>query len=667
MRELRNLIVVGLLASGIHAQVSVESVSSVEETSPAYHGDSWWHRLQGDHQDMTTAYQMCVAKNEFASKYACSLGHVELHDRHPLARKRAFTFPSTGSITALDAGDEHIYAASATEITKVLRRTMETVWVLDLASHNLLGVTAMRVAGPTIFFAATRQYSGSNHSLVLSSVSNDMVMGTDIFLFDTDDNVPYALEADSQFLYAGQYTYPGRVLKISMDTLKLEKRLVLEQGVNDIRQLEVDITDPYDQYIFANTNTKPGIILKIDKTNMTVVNKLELDAGEDYALAGLVPDLHHLFIGTNTAPARIIQVDKNTMQRVNALTLVEGQNNIAAMTADAQYLFAALYTKPGKIVRIKKQTLSTVETITLETGEDYLTTLTHGLSHLYASTYTNPAKIIEVFGYERPTDCKLGPYSDWSAPTHDCGGSQTRRAEIIQEAAFGGTACDVNATQQSRKYFATWCGLKCTGGKIFNKWANPCLRTCRNPFPTCVHDTDTVAACECPADKPLEYKGVCTSAGWCPEAHMKECRRMTCRYDDGRIEVTHHHLETGTQHYCRHSHNLLGIRTGCHCLCFHDQLSAPETMDPSNPLSALQQQAYEHFTQANAAASSIALGGDGTQHITANLTQTQTANHTFLHSQTLTPAPTPLWAGRSNLSHEQWASIASTHDTTNIV
>ena len=109
------------------------------------------------------------------------------------------------------------------------------------------------------------------HSVVTSSSTasappqDKNLRNVGAYTFEAKDNVPFGLEIDMDYVYTGQYALPGVVLKISKDTMKLVSRLVLPDGANDIRQLESDPTDPYDEYIYANTNTQPGQILKIRK------------------------------------------------------------------------------------------------------------------------------------------------------------------------------------------------------------------------------------------------------------------------------------------------------------------------------------------------------------------------------------------------------------------
>jgi hypothetical protein len=127
-------------------------------------------------------------------------------------------------------------------------------------------------------------------------------------------------------------------------------------------------------------------------------------------------------------------------------------------------------------------------------------------------------------------------------------------------------------------YTAPWCALvgACTGGKIFTKKASPCQRSCAEPDPICIGEDLGEAVqpgCVCPPEKPLQYNGVCTTAGWCPQAHMTQCSHLHCRYDGSHVRVHHNGMEQmGEKHYCRHSADLYG---GCHCLCYHDQLQPP--------------------------------------------------------------------------------------------
>jgi len=450
----------------------------------------------------------------------------------------------------------------------------------ELGINGMQDATAIRIDEPHVFVTVTTTAQPGKDDNKLQLVKLDKnLRNVGTYTFEAKDNVPFGLEIDMDYIYTGQYALPGVVLKISKDTMKLVSRLVLPDGANDIRQLESDPTDPYDEYIYANTNTQPGQILKIRKNGLTLVSKLVLAKEEAYPLAGIELDADFLYVGTNTSPGRVLKIDKHLMKRVDHVTLGLGDDNLAALESDAQFLFAACYTKPGKIVRIDKNNMKKMDELTLNVGEDMLTSLAHGMAHIYAGTYTKPGKIVEIFGYEQPVNCEIGDWGYWSTPTQDCGGSQTRTRAVIQPAYFGGKDCGDAPMVQARNYTAPWCALTgaCTGGKIFTKKASPCKRTCAEPDPTCIAEFDESVVrpgCVCPPEKPLEYNGVCTTAGWCPQAHMTQCSHLHCRYDGSRVQVHHNGLEQkGEKHYCRHSKDLYG---GCHCLCYHDQLQPPK-------------------------------------------------------------------------------------------
>jgi hypothetical protein len=503
--------------------------------------------------------------------------------RHSLQLTQVHTFPNLGEITALDAGHTHIYAATQNKVVKILRSTMQTVAEYNLADHGMRDATSVRIDEPHVFITVTQKVSATAGTGSDSAAGDILLLKMDhkltqlnSFAFTNGDNVPFGMEIDNNFIYTGEYTLPGRVLKIYKSNLTLAARLELQDGENDIRQLESDPTDPNDRYIYANTNTDPGQIIKIEKANLNVVQRLTLNSADAYPLAGIELDKKYLYVGTNTQPGRVLKINKDQMAVEDEVVLPEGDNNIAALESDKEFLFVACYTKPGRVVRISKRNMQRMDHVELPSGVNELTALAHGAAHLYAATYTNPGKIVELWGYEQPVNCQVGDWGYWSTPTRDCGGEQTRTRMVIQPAFYGGRGCENEEMIETRNYTAPFCGMTCKGGKVFSKTASSCTRTCERPNPVCLTAggaNATQPGCMCPPDKPIEYLGVCTTLEWCPQAHMKPCDDLHCRYTDGRIKV-HHVGEVYEKHFCRHSQELYG---GCHCLCYHDQLQQPCT------------------------------------------------------------------------------------------
>jgi hypothetical protein len=511
------------------------------------------------------------------------------HERYPLKRVGGIGLPG-GEVTAMAAGQYFVYVATSSEILKINRRTLAIEQAFPLAPHYQ-DVTAITIDNPDVFVAVSSKDVG--HPQLLLKISKGMTMEK-VYEFAEDANVPYALEVDDAFIYTGQYTFPGKVLKLRKSDMSLVGSLTLQSGEDDVRQLESDPTDADDLYIYANTNTVPGKIIKIRKADMQVESSLELSAGADRPLAGIELDPTFLYVATNTSPGKLVKINKVTMTEVASLTLNQGEDMISGLESDRQYLFAACYTSPGVIVRVLKSDMSRVQAITLGAGEDKLTGIVSGLHHLFVGTFTSPAQLIELEGFEHPVDCELGAWGDWGSPTAACDGTEQRARPIIELPQFGGKECTGTMVDcqyadectsgggkrvvESRSYSAAWCALRnsCTGGMVFNEHATACPRTCADPNPMCEHNP--TPRCQCPADKPLEFtkdsSTICTSADWCPQAHMRPCSHVRCQFAGGKehVSVRHHWLEQhGEKHYCRH----LGALAGCQCMCFHNVLQSP--------------------------------------------------------------------------------------------
>ena len=62
--------------------------------------------------------------------------------RHELARTRAYMIPGMGQITALDAGDAHIYACTQEAVVQLLRSTMTVTGRYELAANGMQDTVA---------------------------------------------------------------------------------------------------------------------------------------------------------------------------------------------------------------------------------------------------------------------------------------------------------------------------------------------------------------------------------------------------------------------------------------------------------------------------------------------------------------------------------------------
>lgn len=238
---------------------------------------------------------------------------------------------------------------------------------------------------------------GGNAAVIKIRKSDMRIAG--VHFFTSADNMAYTLAMDAGFIYSGQYTYPGRIVKIDKRTMKVANTLVLAPGSNDVRWIFKDATNP--RVLYALTNTQPGGVLRVDMDNMKLLRSSTLNSGCDNPLAGVssVFDRDFLYIGTNTVPGRVIKVAKDTMQQVAELPLSAGEDTIVSLQSDAVYLYVATYTKPGFVVQIRKSDMRAVGKLPLSIGEDKITAMVHGKEHLYAATDTVHGRLVRLQGF----------------------------------------------------------------------------------------------------------------------------------------------------------------------------------------------------------------------------------------------------------------------------
>jgi hypothetical protein len=242
-----------------------------------------------------------------------------------------------------------------------------------------------------------RLAKGGSAAVIKVRKSDMSIVGT--HAFSTADNMAYSLAMDAAFVYGGQYTYPGRVSKIDKRTMTVAGALTLPTGMNDVRWLFKDTTNP--RMLFALTNTQPGHVARVDMDSMKLLRHARLNDGCNNPLAGVSGafDPNFLYVGTNTRPGRIIKVAKDTLQQVSDLPLSEGENTVVSVQSDAASLYVATYTKPGFVMQIRKSDMRVVGKLPLAIGEDKITALVHGKGHLYAATDTVQGRLVRLKGF----------------------------------------------------------------------------------------------------------------------------------------------------------------------------------------------------------------------------------------------------------------------------
>lgn len=501
-------------------------------------------------------------------------------------------------VAAMDTDDDFVFTATATKIVKMNADSMTDYSFEDFgASHGVTEITSLRTDADHVYMTAAVGQAWKMYKLDKKTMTPACV-----YDYEAHENIPYSMQHDDNYVYTGQYTSPGKVVRISKDGCHRHgETLELGEGENDIRAMEFDAAHDAD-HLYANTNTAPGRVVKIDLTSWARASAVTLNDHENYLLSGSEQDADHVYVGTNTRPGRIVKIAKATMTRVGGVTLKSGERSIISMDSDGTHIYAPTYSTPPSVVRVRKENMEREDAIKLPSSFTAgISAITHVGGNLIAGIDSAPASFGAISGYLQPNDCVMGAWGPWStcnrgAPRADgliCGtGVESRERSVTKPAAFGGKACSTELKTYKRCGHGV-CPVECAKGTK-KKWVpgkQSAVPTCNLRNPPSV--TTKMPGCECPPELPYWHaESVCVSAAEC-DKDLKPCDDTTCIYQNGKVQV-HHPKSTGDASFpesgfggfqCHHRPG----RTGdCSCLC-HTKSDSPSdetfvhTIPKTNP------------------------------------------------------------------------------------
>jgi len=506
---------------------------------------------------------------------------------------------------AMAADDSTVFAATLTRIERMDSADLTQSTERDFAAEKVTEITALHVDGQHVYATAKAE-----ERWTLFKLKQDNLETVCIYEYGVDTDIPYAIAGDADRVFTGHQTFPAMIVSIDKVGCKLSKRLVLNEGENDVRSLEFDAKhDP--SHLYANTNTQPARVVKIglregpSGKDLKRIGGVTLAAGRNNILAGSEQDGDYLYVSTYTTPAYVSKIDKRTMTLAAELTLEAGENNVVAMDADflSVYVTTSTNTSP-KVLRISKATMVVEDRLALNRElARGITAMAHSRGRLFVGADTSPATFLALNpgSYYVPKDCKLSAWSAYSACTRpygtQCGtGTKTRSRTVLVKKTAGGASCPGGDSPQLKEV------TLCDTGTVCPPEAKVCIegtgevfradtRALYKPRRTCdTQDEQPTGAlatpkCDCPADKPfwleLSTGSHCADKADC-DANMAPCKLTKCMFLGGRVKVTHHHLETKGGFKCRHDAG----RTGqCNCLC-HTKFSSPSDPDTTYKLGA---------------------------------------------------------------------------------
>jgi len=202
-----------------------------------------------------------------------------------------------------------------------------------------------------------------------------------------------AVDAVNNFLYAGTYESPGRIVKINLAAFEVSASLTLATGENNINALALS-----GGFLYAGCGTSTGKIARVDlSTFLQSGTTVTLAGGEDDVRA-LVISGSYLYAGCAVSPGKICRVDLVTfLQSGTTITGAAGENNVYALATDNTYIFAGFGTTAGMVLKIAVSTFTkSGATLTFAAGEDDIRSLVVSGDALYCGLNLSPAKIKKV-------------------------------------------------------------------------------------------------------------------------------------------------------------------------------------------------------------------------------------------------------------------------------
>ena len=217
-------------------------------------------------------------------------------------------------------------------------------------------------------------------------------------LLDGEEKVN-SLEAYGNYLYAGLATIPGKVAKVDLSTFIVNATISLD-SVN-VLALVVK-----DGYLYASFSQGPGMIQKIALDTFTIVGTLEFSSDEDSAKA-LTSVNGYLYAGVwavrdktgwNAHYSRILKIDPTTFRVVARLDLKRGEEYPMGFAVVNDSLYTALWgcSRPAKIVRIDTVSFTEADVISLSIDDNWLSSFTAYNGCLYAGFGSSPGRIVKI-------------------------------------------------------------------------------------------------------------------------------------------------------------------------------------------------------------------------------------------------------------------------------
>ncbi len=220
------------------------------------------------------------------------------------------------------------------------------------------------------------------------------------------------IDATNGYAYFGTFSYPGRVVKVNLDTGETVGAVSLNYGEDVLTSAVIDASAGYAY--FGTYYPNPGRVIKValgaGDTPPTRVGAITLNAGE-YPLPSAVidPSAGYAYFGTDTYPGQVVKIalgaGSTPPTRVSSVTLLSDEFRLRSAAIDTTngYAYFGAFAVPGKVVKIALGSGSNPPTrvgrLTLLSGDGSITdaaAIDTANGYAYFGTDTSPGKVVKV-------------------------------------------------------------------------------------------------------------------------------------------------------------------------------------------------------------------------------------------------------------------------------
>lgn len=267
------------------------------------------------------------------------------------------------------------------------------------------------------------------------------------------------------YLYAGVWTYPGKIVSVDLSKFAKVSTLTLDPGENLVYSLIV-----VGGYLYAGLATSPGKIVKIDLATGKKISTLTLGANED-SISSLVTGDGFLYAGSDLIGGRVIKIDLSTFTKVATIWMGAGKGatsslaieygwlysghygspyvacidlatftkvadillgmSVRCLVISGDYLYVGCMTTPGAIAKINLVTWTYEDLLILSSGENLVYSLAVDDGYLYAGLYVSPGKVVKI---------DLASFSEVATLTLSSGENLVRALVIVGDHLYAGLA-----------------------------------------------------------------------------------------------------------------------------------------------------------------------------------------------------------------------------------